>query len=405
MTSQTSGNGVKVAKLIKEIESIINDNTISYPAKCKILSEIKTEGRPGKSEADELIRKFSVKLRYYTRLNQRIKDFREYNTFEKRARFRLEKENKSNKIVSEIVKMVVTDDEYKKFKNHYYNFKFFEIKHRMKDIIFYMREQAKLINEREEKIKYFVSETGLSKQFYNTEKNILEVQNNKASNAYNAKKMYAKFGKYYITVTQEESEDWGAYSKGWHKAHGPRRTIESRDINFYKNGKLESSVSVNSFAGNYLINAIISKFNLQKIKVSKELKKVQLIDEAEVVLIRQILSTKIYERRLAGVHLDYCVVHKNETFHAQTVEKTIAGLQNKIKAEKYFEREMISKEDGFKLGFCESGMKSFCEDNNVDFEGQYSRKDLRNIVIKSRALNCEKYNSELKKIGILLNCK
>lgn len=405
MKTTTGGNGVKVAKLVQEVNAIISDVKLSYLQKCKLLSEIETDKRPGKQVADDLIFFFTKKKREYKKLKDRIKDVRTYEKWEARVRSRINRENKTTLSIDEIVKLFTTQEEYKSFINGWDNFNFSVIKDKIKGIIFFCREKAKEINERENRIKDFEKETGLNRSLFGKERSIFEVQENKASNAYRSSKMYARFGEYYITVTQDVSEDWEAYSKSWHSAHGPKRTVESRDVNFYKDGKFESSASVNSFAGNYLINAIVSKFNLQKIKVQKELKKVQLIDQAEVILVRNILSTKIYKRILAGADLDFCAVHGGETFHAATISKAIAGLQKKLKAEKYFEREMISKEDGFKLGFCETGMKSFCEDNNLNYEGEYSRKDLRNIAVSNRNINCQKYAYELRKLGIVLNCK
>lgn len=404
MNTKTSGNGVKVAKLVQEVNAIISDAKLSYLQKCKMLSEIETDKRPGKQIADKLIYSFTKKKREYKKLNERIKDNRSTKSWAQRFLQRTRDEGYTT--TRQFYISDVSDLKSLSYP-HLFDIERYsaQLKERQKEIIFGLRKVVKEEKERGQKFIDFEKETGLNRAFFGKEKNLFEVQENKASNAYRSSKMYAKFGDYYITVTQEENEDWEAYSKAWHNAHGPKRTIESRDVNFYKNGGIESSVSVNSFAGNYLINAIISKFNLLKIKVTKELKKIQLIDQADVVLIRDILSTKIYKRTLAGIDLDFCAVHGGETFHAATISKAIAGLQKKVKAEKYFEREMISKEDGFKLGFCETGMKSFCEDNKLDYEGEYSRKDLRNIAVSNRNVNCQKYSYELKKLGIVLNCK
>lgn len=404
MKQQKSGNGVKVAKLVQEVNAIISDVKLSYLQKCKILSEIETDKRPGKQIADDLIYSFTKKKREYKKLEERVKDNRTSQSWAQRFLQRTREEGYTPS--RQFYISDVTD-----LKNlsypHLFDIERFsaQLKKSQKEIILGLREEVKKEKERVQKFVDFEKETGLNRSFFGKERGIFEVQENKASNAYKSSKMYARFGEYYITVTQEESEDWEAYSKSWHSAHGPKRTIEGRDINFYRDGKKESSIPVNSFAGNYLINAIVSKLNLPKIKVQKELKKVQLIDQAEVILVRNILSTKIYKRTIAGASLDFCAVHEGETFHAQSISKTIEGLQKKVKSEKYFEREMISKEDGFKLGFCETGMRSFCEDNNLDYEGEYSRKDLRNIAVSNRSVNCQKYAYELKKIGIVLNCK
>lgn len=58
-----------------------------------------------------------------------------------------------------------------------------------------------------------------------------------------------------------------------------------------------------------------------------------------------------------------------------------------------------------KFGFCMAGIRSFCEVNGIDPKASYTLKDLRNIVVNNRNINCGVYESYLKRLGISLNCK
>lgn len=246
----------------------------------------------------------------------------------------------------------------------------------------------------------FTKKTGLPRGFFNKEKSIEDVQQNKASNTYRASKAYATFGAYYITVSQDECEFWDSYSRKYHNAFGPKRSVSNRLINFYRDGKKAFEVKVNNFAGHFILNAIISEFRLQKVKVAKELRKVQIIEEADIELIKEVYSTKVFKRSLGGITLDFCAVNENVTFHAKTVSKSIAGLKLKLKTGKIQIAEIVNKHTGFRLGFCTSGMKSFCENNGLDFEASYTKKEIRDVVMQSKDANFDLYGFELYKLGI-----
>lgn len=57
-----------------------------------------------------------------------------------------------------------------------------------------------------------------------------------------------------------------------------------------------------------------------------------------------------------------------------------------------------------KFGFCYPGIRNFQAQNGIDTDAM-TLKDLRDIVVKNRDLNCRHYRSHLAKMGITLNCK
>jgi hypothetical protein len=406
MQNKKSGNGVKVAKVVEEVNVIIN-SSLAYPEKCKKLNSIDMDRRPGKQEAEKIVFEFCKKLIKYraNNLDNRMKveaskfqnpksygKFDSVEGYKAYVWFRRFNNCAGHFIVSEISKKLgLSGGRYIDYMKHRQAIHF-EIKR-------LQNEEQRKTQERNDFTK---KSGGLGFAYMGNEKNILEVQENKAG--YRAKNIFCRIGDYYITVDQQETEDWEAYSKSWHNAHGPKRTIDERFIRFGKEGEKPAFITVDSFAGNYLVKAIVQFFSLKRIKVAKELKKVQLINEAEIIFIRKIQSVRIYKRTIAGTFLDYCAIYKNETYHAASIQDAVKGLIRKAKAHISEEFELINKKVGYQLGFCESGIKSFCDDNSLDFDGEYTRKELRNVVVKNRQVNCEKYKSELSKLKIFINC-
>lgn len=57
------------------------------------------------------------------------------------------------------------------------------------------------------------------------------------------------------------------------------------------------------------------------------------------------------------------------------------------------------------FAFCESGVRQFCQDNNIDFNSSITFKELRNAIVANRKVNCDKYVNFINRMGINLNCK
>lgn len=211
-----------------------------------------------------------------------------------------------------------------------------------------------------------------------------------------------------VTVYWSEDHDWDYYAKSYSR---PKSTYSDRAVIFKSIGKLGREEEIfrfdlNSFAGNFMEKAIAAFLRVRKVKCSKELKPIQLADYFKVKETHKINGYRIFERYI-GVLWDYAILDTKTgtTYHAWKKEDLVSGLRAKLQAKIDHETEEITKDTGYRLGFCETGMRQFCSDNNVDFEGVYTRQELRNIVIANRSINCKKYRTELSKIGIILNCK
>lgn len=202
----------------------------------------------------------------------------------------------------------------------------------------------------------------------------------------------------------DEETDWDYYAKSYGR---PKNTYSNRRVVFRTIGKLGQVETIytyplTSFAGNFMEKAIAAYLGITKVKCPKELKPIQLADYFTLTETKAINGYRLFERHIGSVPWDHAILDTKTgtTYHANEIEKLIPGLRNKLQAKLDHESEIITAQTGFDLGFCETGMINFCEDNSLDFNSQYSRSELRNIIIRRRTINYHKYRIELAQIGI-----
>jgi hypothetical protein len=214
-------------------------------------------------------------------------------------------------------------------------------------------------------------------------------------------------GLFYPVIAQiywETETDWDHYAKNYGFA---KNTTSNRMVVFKTIGKLGEIKTIfeyplTSFSGNFMEKAIAAFQRIDKVKCPKALKPIQLADYFHVLETKSINGYRLFHRYIGAILWDHAILDTKtgNTYHAYTDDKLIPGLRNKISAKLEKENELISKQTGFSLGFCQTGMKQFCDDNSIDYEGEYTRSELRNIVIQKRTVNVNRYRNELKRIGI-----
>lgn len=401
--------------LVKEIQSIINDAQLSRIEKKAKLNAVSFHGRRNQVEAQKIYSSYMNKFKEFETRKITGKFPRGENRIGKKKQswlsgldWNIRKSwiESFRKHLSEVAP------------NFYFSFNKIEEKFGEKEnwrsvsnqIRRFAINESNQIQEQENKIVSFTKETGLSRNYYGKEASIDAVQRNKASNAYRADDMYCVVKNHYIIVKQTVDEDWEFYSKAWHNSHGPKRTITDRYAVFYKNGKIVKTVSFNSFAGNYLVKAIIETLNIKKpviskrvkSKLGKKFKAVQLNTYSKVTFVKSKLGFDFYKRTFAGVFQGYCIVDaEGNTYHAATMLNCVKGLKAKLNTENQFDNEIIDYNLVRSLNFCEDGILEFCNDNGLDVNDVYTRKELTEIVNKNKELNTSKYLNELKQIAII----
>lgn len=222
-----------------------------------------------------------------------------------------------------------------------------------------------------------------------------------------------RIGQYLIRAVEEGQWVHDRYSRSWHRMYGGIWEVLDRRVELLRVGRLlelevVAPISINAFRGHWLIRAIIELLGLEPVPVPRGLRAIQGNPHFEVDYVRSLGPVRIYVRRLAGEPVDYCAVVDGETFHAASPREAVKGLHHKVKlrAEKAAvqaarEREVLTAEDGFALGFCEAGMRDFCSLNGLDFDGAYTRAELRQVIDRRRDENLIYWRQELSRIGLI----
>lgn len=233
---------------------------------------------------------------------------------------------------------------------------------------------------------------------------------------------YSIFNGHYVTVeTKIEFEPTNRYNSISHRVTG-RKVIIRKGTDEYYEKRLQS------YSGHFLIKTLCNFFKIkkQKFNVSTELKPVQLntmfhvssvpwddikdslekrgITPEVVEKIKQ-MSLSWWERRFYGHHYDYCVLKDGITFHATDFVSCIRGWDKKSKivaASKIASDKVLQFEDVVKLGFCKTGIESFCSENGLDIDASYTVGEIMEVVEKKKELNLRYYANELRIIGIIL---
>jgi hypothetical protein len=187
---------------------------------------------------------------------------------------------------------------------------------------------------------------------------------------------------------QSEVVEWNMhrYSKAWHRAHGGAKEVSCRKITIYsyhprKKQKLHVAAVVrfDAWRGNILLTAIKNS-GLFVAPESTAPMSVRLDKFYSAEIIRTIGHIKIYERKLLGGHIDYCAVLNGVTFHADSIRAAVRGVHVKIKAAAKRQNSPINLKLCKELGFCDAGIKQFCNVFNIDIKGSYTPDEIEALV-------------------------
>jgi hypothetical protein len=215
-------------------------------------------------------------------------------------------------------------------------------------------------------------------------------------------------GGHLFVRSEIEDVDWNYYSKAWHRAHGPKRTISDREVTIYKyNGRAKEKLQVaatiefDAWRGNVLLHAIKS-CGLFTSPTSKAPLSVRLDKFYDAKLTRTIGNIKIYQRTLLENHVDYCAVLNGVTFHAYSIRAAVRGVHIKIKSAAKKRNSPINLKLCKELGFCDAGIKEFCNVFHIDINGHYSPKEIEELV-KADPAKAAPFEHELRTVAKTLN--
>jgi hypothetical protein len=210
--------------------------------------------------------------------------------------------------------------------------------------------------------------------------------------------------------TQHEHVEWNMnrYSKGWHRQHGGvkevsnRRVIISKADKRVKGGfKTLATVPFDAWRGNVLLQAIKESglFTPPESTLNLSIRLDKFYDGR---LIRVMGKLRIYERTLLGEFVDYCVVLNGVTYHAETIRDAVKGIHTKIKAAFKKVNEPISYKLCKDLGFCDNGIRAFCDAFGLSIKDTFSPAYIESLV-KAEPSKAAPFESELRTMAKALN--
>lgn len=190
---------------------------------------------------------------------------------------------------------------------------------------------------------------------------------------------------WFYRQNEEAEADYHAYSKEWHRAHGPKVTISNRRVSFRRinpeTGEKEiKTAHMDSWRGDWLAQAII-KADLQPDNPNAPLA-VRLHAAYDAELIKTSHGYRIYRRTLVGKFVDWVIIAPlGTTYHSQDRKVLLAGVHAKIRAKKAsLEGRMIDWNKCRKLEFCETGILAFCDLFNLNPKSSYTPEEIERVV-------------------------
>ena len=199
---------------------------------------------------------------------------------------------------------------------------------------------------------------------------------------------------WYVTC-REEAHYEERYSNSYRAKFGDTRVVDTRTVCIRRQsaaGTLETrDVAVNAWRGNYLLDALVTAGVLG---ADTALLSIRLHRAYSARLLRSRRALEIWERTLAGEHVDFCARRRNITFHAATEREAVAGLRRKIRARIDAKDRPVTFELCRQLGFCVEGIHSFCLAVELDPSARYSPAEIADAVA-AHVADCGPYRAEL----------
>lgn len=234
--------------------------------------------------------------------------------------------------------------------------------------------------------------SGLPPRYLYNEVSLAELQDDHNNHT------YAIFKEHYITTDTVLHYDGSKVSHGLGILASTDRSITIRG----KSGP-DITWKLKAYRGNFVLNAIEERFGrVEKMKVDTSLKPIQLNPKMEVAEVAKYdrYRFRIFKRLFSGVHYDYCALGNGITYHGTAIDQCIKGWKKK-KALSKVGAKILNMKSARALGFCRTGIRQFCNTNNIDDHDNYTVEELKAIVNKNLSYNKTYYGRELRQVGIL----
>lgn len=215
----------------------------------------------------------------------------------------------------------------------------------------------------------------------------------------------AAVGNWTITTSQDIDANRNYYSKAWHRKYGAKFTVSNRQITFTRphgRGTLTKTMKLKSWSGDYVARAVI-EFGLEP-KRPKFPLSIRLNKAYDATFLREKHGFKFYARTLLGEVVDYVIVSPLGTTYHDDIENNLTkGLRKKIKNRaRKLRGELIDWTVCKKLGFCDSGLKEFCNLYGLNTRSIYTPEEIERVIRKRPKL-ATPFLSELKTLARAVN--
>lgn len=211
-------------------------------------------------------------------------------------------------------------------------------------------------------------------------------------------------GWWYLKI-EEVSWDNSRYSKAWHRAHGGAKSVDRRAVEFRRwSGKaghsnIESrTAELTGWRGDWLARAVVDA-GLAPEKPAAPLS-IRLHAAYDAELVSSSHGYRIYRRTLVGAPIDWVVVAPlGTTYHSADRKALLRGLRNKIRrSTARIEGRLIDWAKCKALGFCDGGIRAFCNDFDLDPKGAYTPEEIE-AAIRASAYRASQYMDELRTLA------
>ena len=205
----------------------------------------------------------------------------------------------------------------------------------------------------------------------------------------------ARVGNWIATAYEVVSEDREYYSKSWHRKYGPKRTVESRIVEFKSDKGATRRVCLSSWAGNWGIRALL---DAKIVHPKKGQMRIRLNAAYEVKKVKSSLGFDFYERTLKGQHVDYCIVSKKTTSHGASLKECVAGLRAKLAQKEIAKTHTVTWRVCKSLGFCDAGLIEFCSHFGLNTSQSYDPKHIESLA-RSDWDYAQRFKNELGRLA------
>ena len=190
-----------------------------------------------------------------------------------------------------------------------------------------------------------------------------------------------QLGHWEIVASQTVDEDRNYYSKAWHRSYGPKFTVSDRKLTFTRpwgKGKRVLEYPLKAWSGDFISRAII---DLGLAPKTKQPLSIRLNKSYDAVFVESKMGYDFYRRTLLGTPVDWVIISPlGVTYHDEKRNNLVSGLHKKIKAQSRKLKGLIDYKKCRELGFCEDGIRSFCNTFNLNIKLSYTPDEIAKVV-------------------------